>query len=154
MTEKPRDPRGRKRMPFNEDVADEICERLIEGESLNKICKDDHIPSCTTIFKWLDEFPLFARKYARAHELQADTLVNRALEIANTPEIGETVEIITGPDGVTEKVKRGDMIQHRRLQYDAIRWYAGKVRPKKWGEVKSDEGDSGTIKIEGGLPDD
>ncbi|MBV8060489.1 MAG: terminase small subunit protein [Alphaproteobacteria bacterium] len=154
MTEAEPKKRRRERQPFDTETADEILERITEGESLRAICRSDNMPNISTVMKWLEEFPLFQKQYARACELRADTLVEKALQIISTPEFGEETETTTGPDGTIVKVKRGDMIQHRRLQYDAIRWYAGKVRPKKWGDVKADEGDSGTIKIEGGLPDD
>lgn len=116
---------------------------------MRSICKDGDMPSTFTIFKWLDEFPLFARQYARARELQADTLFDECLEIANTPVMG--VETKTNADGV--ETKEGDMIQHRRLQIDTRKWMAGKMRPKKYGSIEATEADDGTVIIKGGLPD-
>ena len=34
-------------------IADEICERLSSGESLNAISKDDHMPHRVNIMRWL-----------------------------------------------------------------------------------------------------
>lgn len=116
---------------YSDKVADIICERLAGGESLKKICEDDTLPSQTTIYKWLADQPNFAVRYAHAREAQADALFDEVLHIANTPLIGEKVKI--DADG-NEEITRGDMIEHRRLQIDARKWMAGKLRPKKYGD--------------------
>lgn len=136
-------------MPFDPEVADEFCARLIDGRSMRSICNDKDMPSSFTIFKWLDELPLFARQYARARELQADALFDECQEIADNPKMG--IETKTNDDGV--ETKESDMIQHRRLQIDTRKWMAGKMRPKKYGTVEATEADDGTVIIKGGLPD-
>ena len=115
---------------FTNEKADVICERLAEGESLRSICRDDDMPSLSTVFKWLTEQSAFSEQYARAREAQADALFDEALEIANTPVEGETYK-------ETEKgtyVTRGDMIEHRRLQVETRKWMVGKLAPKKYGD--------------------
>lgn len=36
------------------ELLDEILERYRNGEMLSKICQDDHIPTRTTIYDWID----------------------------------------------------------------------------------------------------
>jgi len=57
-------------------------------------------------------------------------MADRLLEIANTPQEGETS---TDQEWGTS-VKRGDMIEHRRLQVDAHKWYLSKMAPKRYGD--------------------
>ncbi|MQB38834.1 hypothetical protein DXT97_18810 [Agrobacterium tumefaciens] len=37
-------------------------------------------------------------------------------------------------DGEVVVISKGDMIEHRRLQIDARKWMAGKLRPKVYGD--------------------
>jgi hypothetical protein len=120
-----------------------ICDRLAAGESLLSICKDDNMPARSVVHEWIVENRQgFADRYARARDVQADTLADEILQIANTPHIGtKSVSKATGLE-ITE----GDMIEHRRLQVDARKWYLAKVAPKKYGD-KLDLNHSGEIKV-------
>jgi terminase small subunit-like protein len=51
------------------------------------------------------------------------------------------------------------MIEHRRLQIDARKWMAGKLRPRKYGDKQPDpDGAAGenklVIEVRGGMPPD
>jgi hypothetical protein len=117
-------------------LADLICERLANGESLRAICTEAGMPDKATVFRWLAAHDDFRDQYARARETQADSLFDDILTIADTPVIGEKRK--THPDGSVE-VMTGDMIDHRRLQVDARKWMAGKLAPKKYGEKITQE---------------
>ena len=41
------------------------------------------MPGKTTVFRWLNAFPDFRNQYARAREVQADTLFDHILDIAD-----------------------------------------------------------------------
>lgn len=106
---------------FSPEAANEICERLARGESLRAICSDTEsgwLPSETTVRRWLagtEEWnEEFRRQYAYARDVQADTKFDQAWEIAQT----------ATPDNV----------QVARLQIDTIKWQAGKLAPKKYGD--------------------
>lgn len=121
---------------FTQEIADQICERIADGESLRSICGEEEMPNKATVFRWLAANQAFSDQYARAREAQADSLFDDILDIADTPMIGEKSK--TMPDGKVE-MTRGDMIEHRRLQVDARKWMAGKLRPKKYGEKITQE---------------
>lgn len=111
---------------------DEICRRLIEGESMRAICGSEGMPSKSTVCRWLAEDELFAKQYALARDLQAEALADEILDIADTPVVG--TKTTTKADGSVEQVE-GDMIEHRRLRVDARKWVASKLAPKKYGEA-------------------
>jgi hypothetical protein len=118
---------------YTEELADTICERIADGESLRSICLDEDMPNKATVFRWLadPEREAFRDQYARARECQADGYVDEAVDIADTPQEG--VKTKTMPDGKIETTT-GDMIEHRRLQIDARKWAAAKLHPKKYGD--------------------
>jgi hypothetical protein len=101
---------------FNEDLADAICERLADGESLRSICRDDDMPAKSTVFKWLATNSTFADQYARARETQADSLADDIVDIADD-----------------RKLEAND----KRVRIDARKWLAGKLRPKVYGDSQT-----------------
>ena len=143
-------------LEFTQEIADIICERLASGEPLTDICKDDDMPSYVTVYKWVKVVPTFANEYAHARKLQADTFFDKIVHVANTPFIGQKKKTTTTHNGVTVEVSEGDMVDHRRLQVDALKWAAGKMRPKKYGDRagSADADESGrnevNIRVTGG----
>ena len=120
---------------FSQETADIICERIADGESLRAICSEDEMPNKATIFRWLAANESFSDQYARARETQADSLFDEILTIADTPMEGTKTKTTASGTEITT----GDMIEHRRLQVDARKWMAGKLRPKKYGEKITQE---------------
>lgn len=126
---------------YSQDIADMICERLADGESLRSICEADDLPARSTVFRWLSLHPEFQDQYARAREAQADAIFDEMIDIADNPLIGEKTKTL--PDGKKETTT-GDMIEHRRLQVETRKWMAGKLRPKKYSD-KLDLNVSGSL---------
>lgn len=115
---------------FTEDLAARICERIVLGESLRAICKDDDMPSIASIFKWIAEKPTFSEQYARAKEEQAETMADEIVAISDETEY-EKVEV----DGVPLAVKfDSTAVARNRLRVDARKWVAAKLKPKKYGD--------------------
>lgn len=130
---------------YSLEVTGEICTRLACGESLNRICKDPHMPSIDTVYRWLFKHPEFSEKYAQARDDQADTLADEMLLIADTPQVG--VIRITKADGKVE-VREQDMTQHRTLQIETRKWIAARLKPRKYGnKVQHSGADGGPIII-------
>jgi hypothetical protein len=110
---------------FTQEVADTICGRLAEGESLRSICSDDDMPSKTTVCKWLasDAHPGFADQYARAREAQADHEFDGLCALADEPPEKK-------PDGSVDP----GWVQHQKLRIDTRKWALSKLAPKKYGD--------------------
>ena len=111
---------------YSQELADKICERIADGESLRSICRDDEMPGTSAVCKWLGKYPEFAEQYAHARELQADALFDDCLAIA---------------DGKNDTPSTD--IQERRLQVDTRKWMAGKLKGKYSDKVKHVGGDEG-----------
>src|SRR5579863_3801840 len=50
-------------LPYSDDLAQEICERIAIGELLINICEDEHLPSMRRCNQWLRECPEFNTLY-------------------------------------------------------------------------------------------
>lgn len=99
---------------YKPEIADEICERMIEGEDLVQICKDDHMPSRVTVYRWMEANPDFETRIARAREGLADYDASMIAEIARN---------------TTKATAEGD-----RVRLAAYQWLAAKRAPKRWGD--------------------
>lgn len=129
---------------YTVEQAIEICARLASGEPLVTICRDDESPDVSTVYRWLAAHQEFRDMYARAREDQADTLADQIIDIADNPVRG--VKTKTDEEGNVETTE-GDMIEHRRLQVDARKWIAAKLKPRKYGD-KTEHTISGPVSLE------
>lgn len=123
---------------YSERIADDICERLADGESLRTICAAESMPKRSTVFRWLASNQEFRDQYARAREAQADALADEILDIAD--EAGTMVRAdkhgtkADDGDGNTEVVFDPTAVARNRLRVDARKWVAAKLKPKAYGE--------------------
>lgn len=121
---------------FTKEVADEICERLADGESLRSICDSEHIPNKSTVFRWLAANDAFCDQYTRAREAQADALFDDVLQIADD---GRNDWMMRRGEDDAGWTANGEHIQRSKLRIDARKWMAGKLRPKVYGEKQEIE---------------
>lgn len=121
------------------DLAAIICSRLAAGEPLVKICRDEDMPSTTTVYRWLAADEAFRDMYARAREDQADTLADQIVDIAD--EYPQSVFTTEGRGDMQVDVQRIDSaaVNHQRLRVEARKWVAAKLKPKKYGDLVRNE---------------
>ena len=142
MTKKKPVPKKRKKgrpSRYTPELAAKICARLAEGETLRSICRDETMPSKTTLLRWLaDERNVdFRDQYAHAREMQADALFDEALEIADDASGDWAVD----KDG--KKTLDHEHVQRSRLRVDTRKWAAGKLAPKRYGDKLQHTGEGG-----------
>ena len=101
---------------YTEEMGNLICDKLTEGISLRKLCMQDDFPAASTVYVWLDRFPEFAEKYARAREAATEDMLEEIFEIADNPEID---------------------VQDKRVRIDTRKWAMGKLKPKKYGDKQT-----------------
>ncbi|KZX61293.1 hypothetical protein A3724_16610 [Alcanivorax sp. HI0033] len=104
---------------YSKALADKICARIAEGESLVRICKDPKMPHRSTVLKWRGENDEFSDKYAHAYEMGADKAFEEMEELAATA-TPETVGVV-------------------KLQLDARKWTLARKMPKKYGDKVQQE---------------
>ena len=129
---------------YTEAIAVEICRRIAERESLRKICADPDMPDKTTVLRWLaaKENAEFRTQYAHAREMQADTLFDEALAIADDG-TNDWMERLDKDGQAAGWQLNGEHVQRSRLRVDTRKWAAGKLAPKKYGDKLQHTGDGG-----------
>lgn len=114
------------------EIVNKVCDLLIEGKSLRKICKDKDMPNIVTIIRWMNAEDDIANTIARAREFQADVLY-------------DDIQV------VTDKIESGELDpQAAKVIIWAKQWSASKMKPKKYGDrtkVVTDDGQGGDAPI-------
>lgn len=119
---------------FTPKLADIICARIADGESLRSICRDDTMPSKSTVMAWLadDAHQEFRTKYALAREIQADGFVDEMVEIADDGS-NDWMEKRSAEGDVTGYQENGEALRRSQLRILTRQWIAEKLKPKKYG---------------------
>jgi hypothetical protein len=123
---------------FSQEIADAICERIANGESLRSICGDDGMPDKANVFRFLGKNAEFRDQYARARESQADALFDEILSIADD---GSNDWMLRKFGDDERWVENGEALRRSQLRVEARKWMAGKLKPKKYGEKLELAGD-------------
>lgn len=109
-------PRG---SDYTEALADRICDELMGGKSLVKICEAPDMPDRVTVIRWQARYPEFATRCAHARETQAELMDDKISDIA---------------DGTV-----GGMIDPHaaKVAISAYQWRASKLKPKIYGDKQT-----------------
>jgi len=125
---------------YTQEIADTICERIADGESLRAICSEDDMPNKATVFRWLAKHTEFSDQYARARDEQAETLFDEILDIADDSR-NDWVAAHGDDDGNQGWRENTEAIRRSQMRIDARKWMAGKLKPKKYSEKHIIAGD-------------
>src|SRR4051812_43397800 len=95
-------------------LADTICRRIAEGESLRSICRDTGMPSEGTVRGWArEDRDGFGSRYRLARELQLDHWADVIIDIAD----------------------EGDRDpRDRQVRIEARKWIMSKLAPRRYGD--------------------
>jgi hypothetical protein len=111
-------------------VAQEILDRVSNGEMLLKICVDEHLPTRNAFYGWMVAHPDLASSYARARLAWTDYWAERAIQISVNP---ERVIEADGKLFVDHAV-----VAWAKLLTDNIKWLCGKWGPRTYGDRPQD----------------
>ncbi len=101
---------------YTKKLADEICERIENGESLREICASPGMPARSTVSRWLGDNEDFRNRYAQARNIHTDDEFDGLAKL--------DAMLIAG-------VIKADA--HRAL-VDAKKWRIMKRHPQKYGD--------------------
>ena len=123
---------------YTEEVADRICDLVSNGVNLRRVCRMEGMPAWRTVYDWVVARPDFAARLARARELGFDAIAEEALEISNTPVMGQ--KQVMGDKSTYTTVE--DMLGHRKLQIETRLKLLACWDPKKYGNKVQLGGDA------------
>lgn len=112
---------------YSEELAQVICESLMVGMSLRKICELDGMPAISTVMQWLASGKDgFMEQYAHARQVQAEYLLDELIDIAD--DSADDYEIVNGEERLNQ-----EHIQRAKLRIDTRKWNIEKLAPKRYG---------------------
>ena len=142
---------------YTPEIAQEMCNRLAEGEPLRQICRTEGFPAWQTVYDWMYRDDALGEKgvglsgaIARARELGYDAMAEECLIIADNHQLGmKEITTVDAKGNESVSYSREDMLGHRKLQIETRLKLLAKFNPKKYGERIALAGDpSSPIKIE------
>ena len=118
------------------EMADAICDRLIEGESLSSICRDEAMPAKSAVFRWIATDPSFkgpihAREDRGLHCCGRRFYYHRG-------RCQKRLDGIARPHNPGWKAN-GEHIQRSRLRVETRKWMLSKLLPHLYGDKSSVE---------------
>ena len=125
---------------FTVKLGTTIFNRMCEGESLRQICRDEKMPTRSSIHLWLirgvvcekgTDLKNFSDQYELANEVRAENMFDELTEIADDGE-NDYMER-ERPDGSTFETVNAEHIQRSRLRADVRKWKLSKML-KKYGD--------------------
>ena len=108
--------RARRPSDYNEELATEICARIMDGMSLVDIGRIEEMPTRQTIYRWMAKDAVFASRIARARDIQGDFVFDDIGEIERRLLAGE----------ITSDVAR--------VVIWSKQWRAAKLAQKRYGD--------------------
>src|SRR5882762_2657038 len=115
------------------EILEKVYQELIKPRTLLSISKDKGMPCQDTLYEWIRTNKAFAEKYMRARDIQAERFAENIVEIVSKP----LPELHKDPAfaGVAMRAE----LEKRKQQADAMKWFASKTAPKKYGDKAGDD---------------
>lgn len=118
---------------YTPELADEICSRIAEGEPLRQICRDEHMPSWRTVYRWIEADEEFASRIARARDLGFDAIAESCFDIADDA-TNDWMEKYDREGSAVGWQINGDHVQRSKLRIETRLKLLAKWSPKKYGD--------------------
>lgn len=123
--------RGRPTL-YTRELADEICRRLSEGETLTSICSGPDMPSKAAVLLWVrEDRDGFSDRYAHARDLQLDGIADEMLDLADDAR-NDWMERQSGDGTIT--VVDHEHVTRTKLRIETRKWLLVKLKPQRYGE--------------------
>ena len=129
---------------YSAALADEIIQRITDGQTLRSICRLEHMPNWVAVYAWIDADQELEQRFAQARARGHDAIAADALHIADTPEPGDETSVTNG----VKTVKTLDMLGHRKLQIETRLKLLAKWDKRYGDRLAVTGGDGGAILID------
>lgn len=150
MADKPLTPKpvGRQ-TTHTPEIAQAVCERLAEGETLRQVCRDEGMPPESTVRMWvMDDREGFAAQYTRAREIGYHAMADELLDIADDG-TNDWMDRRSADGTTGDAVLNGEHIQRSRARLDTRKWLLSKALPKLYGDKVEIEQTNFNVTIKG-----
>jgi len=101
----------------------EIVGRVTAGKSLSTVLRDKDMPDWVTFYRMLEQDDRLRQAYDKAVQDRADRMADEILELSDEQM----------PEGL-EGAMASAWVQQKRMQVDARKWIASKLKPRTYGD--------------------
>tara|TARA_Y100000816_G_C25948291_1_gene494637 strand:+ start:224 stop:631 length:408 start_codon:yes stop_codon:yes gene_type:complete len=103
-----------KALELTSAITDQICQELMSGTPLTKICRSKDLPSLATVHRWIAKHPSFAKQILQSRKVGCQYYLDKMVE---------ELETMTAKDvGIIR-----EKLQH-------YRWLSSKLLPSLYGD--------------------
>lgn len=123
------------------DIKDALCTRILDGEKLHVMCKEDGMPAQPTVLRWLNDDPAFMERFINAQRARALLDADMMQYIADGNTRIEVEKVVTDKDGEASTVVMSipEDVQRSALRVKTIQWRASKLIPNIFGDKVQQE---------------
>ena len=103
-----------KALELTKELTDQICQELMNGQPLTRICNRKELPSIATVNRWISKDPSFAKQITNARRVGTQYYLDKMIE---------ELETMSAKDvGIVR-----EKLQH-------YRWLSSKLLPSLYGD--------------------
>ena len=103
-----------KALELTSTITDQICQELMSGKPLTSICRNKDLPSLSTVHRWIDKHPSFAKQILQARRVGTQYYLDKMID---------ELETVSAKDvGIVR-----EKLHH-------YRWLASKLLPSLYGD--------------------
>ena len=103
-----------KALELTSTITDQICQELMSGKPLTSICRNKDLPSLSTVHRWIDKHPSFAKQILQARRIGTQYYLDKMIEELETM-----------------SAKDVGIVREKLHHY---RWLASKLLPSLYGD--------------------
>ena len=103
-----------KSLELTTELTDQICQELMNGQPLTRICSNKDLPSLATINRWIAKHPSFAKQITNARRVGTQYYLDKMIEELETM-----------------SAKDVGIVREKLHHY---RWLASKLLPSLYGD--------------------
>jgi hypothetical protein len=122
----------RNALPYSDELAQEICERISAGELLIDICTELHMPTVRRANQWMRESPEFNTLFKESILDRLSIFEEQVIQIAD--DMSKDFKTITR-NGKQIRVVDADVIARAKLRVDVRFKHLKAGKPQKWGDT-------------------
>src|SRR5258708_5958096 len=111
---------------YTPELAERFCDEIAKGASVNEICQREGWPSAVAFYRWINQNEDFRNKYCLAREIAADRIADEIISIADGK---------LPMDGIAEAPDSAVRVSRDTARIKARMWQAGRMAPRKWGDL-------------------